>query len=148
MKINTENYQCCVCGKRNVKLWRPYMDSAPLICAKCAEKRQTPWQYDEVIWQKEGEDRYVGTFTKKKLPLPKWEVDEKGNVPSYLGPGPDGENREKTDQLIVDLSDVSKSYRSGSTTMIPACPDESGDFWNYTCVPKEVCKWWEKLPTK
>lgn len=106
MKIKTENYVCSICGKRNVKLWRPYMGTAPLICAKCAEKRQSPQEYEETIWKKEGEDQYVGTFTGKKLPLPKWEVNDKGKVPSYFGPGPEGMPERPTDQLLVDLSDV------------------------------------------
>lgn len=148
MKIKTENYVCSICGKRNVKLWRPYMDTTPLICAECAEKRQTPYEYEETIWQKEDTGWYTGKFTGKKLPLPKWKVDEKGKVPSYQGPGPDGEPRSMTDQLIVDLSDVSTSYTSGSTSMVPACPDEDGEFWGYTSVPEENCKWWEELPTR
>lgn len=148
MKIKTENYVCSICGKRNVKLWRPYMDTTPLICAECAEKRQTPYEYEETIWQKEDNGWYTGKFTGKKLSLPKWEVDEKGKVPSYQGPGPDGEPRSMTDQLIVDLSDVSTSYTSGSTSMVPACPDEDGEFWGYTSVPEENCKWWEELPTR
>ena len=148
MKIKTENYVCSICGKRDVKLWRPYMDTEPLVCAECAEKRQTPQEYEETIWHKEEDGSHTGTFTGKKLPLPKWKVDEKGKVPSYFGPGPDGETKCVTDQLIVDLSDVSTSYTSGSTTMIPASPDEDGEFWGYTSVPEEVCKWWEELPTR
>ena len=148
MKVKTENYVCSICGKRNVKLWRPYMDTTPLICAECAEKRQTPYEYEETIWQKEDNGWYTGKFTGKKLPLPKWKVDEKGEVPSYQGPGPDGEPRFMTNQLIVDLSDVSTSYTSGSTSMVPACPDEDGEFWGHTSVPEENCKWWEELPTR
>ena len=50
MKIKTENYVCSICGKRNVKLWRPYMDTSPLICAECAEKRQESREYEEKIF--------------------------------------------------------------------------------------------------
>ena len=53
-----------------------------------------------------------------------------------------------TDQLIVNIKDVSKSYSSGETTMVPAVPDEYGDFWGYTSVPEEYCNWWEELPTR
>lgn len=53
-----------------------------------------------------------------------------------------------TVQLIVNLKDVSKSYSSGETTMIPAMPDEDGVFLGYTSVPEECCKRWEKLPTR
>ena len=148
MKIKTENYVCSICAKRNVKLWRPYMDTSPLICAECAEKRQESREYKETIWSKEANGWYTGKFTGKKLPLPKWTVNENGKVPSYLGPGPDGVPTSMTDQLIVDLSDVSTSYSSGSTSMVPACPDEDGDFWGYTSVPEEFCKWWNELPTR
>lgn len=137
MKIE---YVCSICGKKNVKLWRPYGDSAPLICAECAEKRQTPMEYNKVIWKKE-DGEYIGRITDEKLPLPKWKVDEKGKVPSYNGPGPKGLPSPMTDQLIVDIS-------SEKTTMIPACPDEDGNFWCYTVVPEDVCKWWNELPTR
>lgn len=147
MKIKTDNYVCSICGKRNVKLWRPYMDNAPLICAECAEKRQTPQKYEETIWKKESEGHYTGELTGKTLPLPKWKVDEKGHVPSYDGPGPDGQPLTSV-HLIVNLYDVSTSYTSGHTDMIPACPDEDGEFWGFTSVPEEVCKWWEELPTR
>lgn len=33
-----ENYSCACCGRKNIKLWRPYGYSSPLICATCAEK--------------------------------------------------------------------------------------------------------------
>lgn len=149
MKIKTDNYVCSICGKRHVKLWRPYMDTAPLICAECAEKRQTPREYEEKIWSKEGEDRFSGIFTGKRLPLPKWEVNEKGKIPTDMGPAPEGMTMiPMTDQLMVNISDVSTAYSSGRTSMIPACPDEDGDFWGYTSVPEENCKWWEELPTR
>ena len=121
------------------------MDTEPLICAKCAERRQSPREYQECIWHKE-DDKYVGTFTGKNLPLPKWEVNEKGKVPSYLGPGPEERPRDLTDQLIIDLSDVDIGYPSGSTTMIPAIYNEDGQFWGYTSVPQECYKLWEELP--
>lgn len=43
---------------------------------------------------------------------------------------------EMTDQLIIDLKDISKSYSSGRTNMIPSAPDEEGNFWGYTSVPE------------
>lgn len=147
MKIRTDNYVCSICGKRNVKLWRPYMGTVPLICAECAEKRQTPREYEEKIWHQEDNGWYIGIFTGKKLSLPKWKVDEKGKVPSYYGPGPAGQPARMTDQLIVDLSDVSTAYSRG-VSMVPACPDEDGKFWGYTSVPEEVCEWWDELPTR
>ena len=148
MKMKTDNYVCSICGKRNVKLWRPYMDTSPLICAECAEKRQSPREYEEKVWSTNEKGWYCGRFTQKKLPLPKWEVNEKGKIPTDMGPGPEGMPIPMTDQLLVDLSDVSTSYTSGNTSMVPACPDDDGNFWGYTSVPEETCKWWEELPTR
>ena len=143
-----ENYACAICGKQNVKLWRPYSDTEPLICATCAEERQSPIEYDERTWEKRPGGAYVGTPTRKKLLLEKWNVDEKGKVPSYHGPVPKGLPIIMTDQLIVDLKDVSEAYSSGETTMIPAVPNESAGFWAYSAVPEDRCKWWEGLPTR
>ena len=140
-------YECSICGKQNVKLWRPYGDAKPLICATCAEERQSPMEYDEHVWEKKY-GHYIGTPTKRKLPLPKWKVNSEGKVPLYEGPGPEGVTRAMTDQLIVNLKDVSESYSSGETDMVPAVPDGAGDFWAYTSVPADRCKWWTELPTK
>lgn len=146
MKIE---YVCSICGKKNVKLWRPYGDSAPLICAECAEKRQTPREYRETIWTKVGEDHFSGKFTGEKFPLPKWKVNQEGKIPTDIGPVLEEMKIPMTDQLIVDISDVSKAYSSGSTTMIPAClTDEEDNFWCYTVVPEEACKCWDELPTR
>lgn len=139
-------YACAICGKEHVKLWRPYMDTQLLICATCAEERQTQKRYDERIW-KETSNGYVGIPTGKKLPLAKWKVNEKGKIPSYSGPGPEGLPMEMTDALIVNLRGVSKSY-SFSETMIPAVPAEDGYFWGYNSAPEECYKWWEELPTR
>lgn len=142
-----KSYACTICRKKHVKLWRPYMNSEPLICATCAEERQSPREYEEHEFEKKS-DHYVGTPTGKKLSLEKWEVDEKGKIPSCWGPGPEGLTMEMTDQLIVNLKDVTKSYSSGQTTMIPAIPNGNGAFWAYTAVPEKSIKWWEQLPTK
>ncbi len=123
------------------------MGTEPLICAECAEKRQTARECSEVIWRKE-KGKYVGKITDKKFSLPKWKVDENGKIPSWNGPGPKGMLERKQDQLTIDLSKDSKSYSSGRTSMVPACPDEDGDFWGYTSVTDEVCKWWDELPTR
>ena len=65
-----------------------------------------------------------------------------------MGPAPEGMTMiPMTNQLLVYMSDVSTAYSSGRTSMIPSCLDENGDFWGYTSVPKETCKWWEELPT-
>lgn len=140
-------YQCSICKRQNVKLWRPYMGNEPLVCAICAEERQIPHEYDECVWKKE-DDVYVGKPTGRKLPLPRWEVNEEGKIPSIDGPGPEGLPMSMTDQLIVNLEDVSPSYSSGHTNLIPAVPDEDGIFWGYTSVPEDRCKWWNELPTR
>ena len=138
-------YVCSICRRSNVKLWRPYMDTDPLVCARCAEERQTPREYDECTWEK-ADDLYIGTPTGKKIPLPKWEVDDEGIIPSDDGPRPGNLPELKTDQLIIDLNGESEAYASGETTMIPAIPDADGEFWGYTSVPEDSFKWWEELP--
>lgn len=142
------NYVCSICGKKHVKLWRPYEDTTPLVCATCAEKRQSPREYDECVWKKRSPDHYIGIPTGKKICLKKWKVNKKGKIPSYHGLEPKKLPPTKTDQLIINLNDVSEAYSSGETTMIPAIPDENGDFLGYTCVPKKLRVWWEKLPTR
>lgn len=140
-------YECCVCGRQNVKLWRPYMGTEPLICAKCAEERQAPQEYDEYIWEKK-DNMYVGKYTGRQLPLPKWEVNDKGKVPSNFGPVPECLSVEMTTQLIISLKDVSEAYSSSETVMVPAVPNENGIFLGDASIPEELCKWWEELPTK
>ena len=137
-----ENYKCAVCNRTGVKLWRPYGDSKPLICAACAEKHQAQMTYKETTWVKEG-TTYIGTPTGKELDLPKWTVDEHGKVPPYEGPLPEWTSQMKTDQLIVDLKDVSECYQSGKTTMIPAVPhdDRMDFFYAYFVVPENRVKW-------
>lgn len=146
MKIKTDNYVCSICGKRNVKLWRPYMGTEPLICAECAEKRQSPREYREEVWETNKQLKSC-TLTITSHPLPNWKVNKKGKIPTAVGPVSDGRPLPMTDKLLVDLSDVSTAY-PGKTSMIPACPDEEGFFWGYTSVPEKNRKWWEKLPTR
>lgn len=142
-------YQCSICGKENVKLWRPYGNNEPLVCARCAEERQSLVMYDEVVWEKNfnGKKQAIGTLTGKKLPLKRWMVDTKGNVPSYEGPGPDGTHTGITKNLIVDLRGISEAYTSGHTTMVPAIFDpDCGEFWTNGAVPQELVEAWEKWP--
>lgn len=142
-----KDYVCSICGRKGVKLWRPYMSTGPLICATCGEKLQAPRECDKVIWRKE-KGQHVGKITDEKMSLPKWKVDEKGKIPSAFGPGPKGEPEPMTEQLELDLSTVSRCHSSGRTSMVPACPADERSFWGYTAVPEEVCKWWEELPTR
>lgn len=157
------SYVCSICGATKVKLWRPYMNAQPLICAKCAEELQSLHEYNVIDrWvsgeHSNGDGCWVGVYKyelspsleyviKKEL-MEKWIVDDNGKVPSYLGsPGPDGIWLPITDQLSVDLSRLFKSYSSGDTSMIPAVPDDRGGYWGYTSVPEEGYLWWQKLPT-
>lgn len=158
-----ESYVCAICGATHVKLWRPYMDTKPLICAKCAEERQSPHEYNVVdhwvpgkfpnggdCWQ--GVYKYEispsGKRVIKKAPMEKWIVDNNGKIPSYIGsPGPDGVWSPISDQLSVDLRGLFESCSSGDTSMIPAVPDSDGECWGYTSVPEEGCAWWQNLPT-
>ena len=149
MNVNIKNYKCAICGREHSKLWRPYMDVEPLICATCAEEMQSSMEYDEVVWEKDGTTNgYIGNPTGVKLPLPRWTINDDGKIPSYNGPGPDGLPDMLTDQLIVDLSNKFKNYSSGHTTIIPAVPYGNDGFWGYTAVPEDLCEWWRKLPTR
>ena len=141
-------YKCSFCGRNNVKLWRPYGDLEPLICAKCAEKYQSPLEYEECEWKKVGNE-YIGKPTGRILPLPKWEVNKQGKIPSYFPPqlGPTAIfSTEMTNRLLVDISEVSDAYTSGRTTIVPAILAENGEFWGYAPIPELDYKIWEELP--
>ena len=144
---NMKDYVCAVCGKEHVKLWRPYTGAEPLICAVCAEERQVPREYDECVWGEKA-DFYIGTPTGRKLPLDKWTINEKGEIPSHHGPGPDGTPMDMTDQLEVNLRDVPNSGFYDEMTLVPAVHNGNGIFYPYASVPEERCKWWESLPTR
>jgi len=140
-------YVCSLCGKKNVKLWRPYMCTAPLICAECAEKRQSIRECKDGVWEKD-DKYYIKRTNEKIITLPKWKINEKGKIPSPYGPGPEGLPESMTDQLTIDLSDLPNTCFTNEVTMVPACPTEDGsEFYGYTSVPDDVCKWWDNLPT-
>ena len=100
MKIKTDNYVCSICGKRNVKLWRPYMGTEPLICAECAEKRQSPREYREEVWETNKQLESC-TLTITSHPLPNWKVNKKGKIPTAVGPVSDGRPLPMTYKLLV-----------------------------------------------
>lgn len=138
-------YKCSICGRKNVKLWRPYGNDLPLICAFCAEKRQSPLEYQEIIWS-ETPNGYTGEHTGKKLPVPRWTVNCEGFIPSCHGPGPKGTTLAYTDQLIINLSDVDERYSSGETTMIPAVQKSTDSFYNYMVIPETRYQGWQRMP--
>ena len=141
-------YKCSICGKEGVKLWRPYLDTEPLVCASCAEARQSPRIYEKANWEITEDGSWIGIPTENKVILPNWTIDDNGKIPSRYGYGPHKLPLTFTDMLEIDLRGISKTYQSGETNMIPAVPDEDGYFFGYTSVPKERCKWWENLPNK
>jgi hypothetical protein len=147
--MKTKNYMCSICGKHNVKLWRPYTNTKPLICAECAEKAQVPREYKEKTWQEVEGAGCIGRPTGKIIQLPNWQIDKKGQIPSPDGPGPIC--KKVTNNLSIDLSEISHSYPSETTIMIPAVQiedDDSNEFWENGLIPKDAYKEWEKLPTR
>ena len=63
--MENETYRCHICGKKGVKLWRPYGDSEPFICATCAEKRQIKMTYCKRVWSKNPDGTFDGINTFK-----------------------------------------------------------------------------------
>ena len=141
-------YKCWICKKEGVKLWRPYMDTEPLICAKCAEERQTEREYEEKSWSKQGEI-FVGTPTGKMHQLPKWEVNGKGKIPTGEGLVPDGtESENTTNMLEIKFLPNDRVYYTYRVSMVPALPDGKGDYISYLAMPPEEYKKWEELPNE
>lgn len=144
-----KRYKCSLCGRSGVKLWRPYLEAGPLVCATCAEERQSPLTYNEYNWDIRTNGEIHGTPTGKVLEFPKWEVDEKGKIPYRIAFSVGSPNPIKTDQLIVDLSkEFPTKFPSRKTSLIPAIPKNEDGFWGYTSVPEFRCRWWEGLPTR
>lgn len=137
-------YECSICGRKHVKLWRPYVGAEPLICASCAEKRQVPREYDECVWE-EKIGFYIGKPTGKKLPLPMWTVNENGEIPSHHGPRPDGTPMYMTDQLLLNTKDL---LPYDDMIFWPAIPNKDGIFIRYPSKEEKYYKWWESLPTR
>lgn len=137
------NYVCSFCGKGDVKLWRPKELSSPLICACCAEKRQTKLSYKELKWEKLRNSAYHGTPTGRTLPLKAWKVDADGCVPSYNGPGPKGVPTCRTTDLIVSFEIEGKLTQ---VTLVPAIDSGNGTF--YVSIPRPMLNWWKRIPTR
>lgn len=134
-----KTYECSICKRKNVKLWRPYMDTKPLICAVCAEERQSLEMYDERAWKKVS-GIYKGKLTGTKLPLPKWKINEEGNIPSYKGPGPYGEPIEMIDNIRVNIEEFPNIASLKSICMVPAIADGEGCFYADNFVPEQLKK--------
>ena len=140
------NYHCSICGKAGVKLWRPYLHTEPLICANCAEERQALRKYNVCNWE-HSKCAIVGIHTGKEAFLDKWIINDKGQIPSPFGPEPEGVPNLMTYKLLVDLRDYYKEKSPIVITLIPAIPDDNGEFFGYTSLPQQASLWWENLPT-
>ena len=114
--------KCSFCGRKGVKLWHPLGEENPLICATCAEKRQSSLTYNEYRWSRNKREAHL---TGKKIPLARWIVNDIGEVPSYAGPDADGVPFSYTTTLIIDLEEEK---------MVP-------------CIPVDEEKFWRSLPT-
>ena len=146
--MGKNSYECCICKRKGIKLWRPYMGVEPLVCATCAEDRQLPREYEERKWEKVG-DKFIGTPTGKTSILPRWEINAKGKIPTEYGIiSGMSEEAVTTDQLQIKFKDTDEINYPCELTLIPAVPDGHGEFWGYLSVPEDLCKWWEKLPNK
>ncbi len=118
------DYRCSICGKTDVKLWRLHLYTEPLICATCAEKRQIP----------------VSRTSKN------WLINDSGKI--FLRFGPSSENSNlMTYKLLIDLKDYFNEKESVVVDLIPAIPDNDGDFFGYSSSTTQVPAWWENLPT-
>lgn len=112
-----KNYNCSFCDRTAIKLWHPMNDVAPLICARCAEKRQSALTYNEYKWSK---NKHEAHLTGKKVPLERWSVNNKGEVPSYSGPDANGLPFSYTTTLVVDLNEEK---------MVPFVPADDDVSW-------------------
>lgn len=124
---NPINYCCSFCGRRNLKLWRPKEAQLPLVCAECAENRQTTGPCCAKV------EEIMG----RRLFVPRWEVNEQGEIPSCVACGNARTKSQMTNCLYVKLD------TGVCTELIPALPRNDGQ--NETV---ETNEWWEKLPTR
>lgn len=138
-----ENYSCSICGKTNVKLWRPYGHATHLICAECAEKRQVKRTCVVYEWEQHGMV-LIGTPTGETIELEEWKIDDEGNIPSQFIYDP---NEKKPIELIEKLT-VYLDNLKNSTLLVPAIKDEKGNFYFLEDVPVDKKECWRKLPTR
>ena len=112
--------KCVFCKKSGVKLWHNIQSEDTLICAKCAEIRQSKRMANEYIWFNNG---HLGVFTGNKIPLENWKVNEDGEIPGNSGIDPYGKPFSMTTTLLVNIDGIS----------VPFIPTNVED--------------WKKLPT-
>ncbi len=142
-----KNYVCSICGKNGVKLWRPNSEVSPLVCAICAEKRQSSIKYLEQTWVKTGE-HYVSEYKEKRLLSHVCKIDDRGKVYLYNENMPKKNQKGFADDLTITIQEDSKESSKYITHMIPAVINELGEIIIHTSIPKELYRLWEKLPTR
>ncbi len=129
------DYCCSLCKAEGVKLWGFEGNSGTfLICASCAERRQVQQFYHKHIWIKKGERTYFGVPSVRKFPMPRWEVNRKGRIPTNTGFGPDGEPFSYTDVLLINVHDICSEL-----TEVEAFPEFPED---------KTFNEWRNLPTR
>lgn len=143
---DVKNYKCTACGKENVKLWRPWGYSGPLLCAECAESRQIPRECQELKWELKN-NLWVGSYTGKTITMDKWHIDEKGFIPTTLSVPNKALPSAKTNKLIIDISDIDPSFGSGKVSFVPAVFDDDGSCFRIP-LPSTNYNWWKNLPTR
>ena len=93
-------YQCSICGKRNVKLWWPEELERPFfVCADCCEKLQSPcYRFKKTGTNVHGHDKFEAEPTRMQ---PEWKINGEGCIPFYK----QGVATEKmTSNLIINVS--------------------------------------------
>lgn len=135
------NYRCSICGKKHVKLWRPF-DGTKLICARCAERKQVhDLQYVYVM--KTSSDEKSTIPKKVKVSIPKWKIDENGNIPFYFDSSFGDIVHNKTNSFYVKLNNRQ------ATLLVPAILVAEGVFLGGFISPKnELYRKWQNLPTR
>ena len=105
-----KEYKCSFCQQSMVKLWHPEGNSSPLICAKCAEARQSVRICNEYVWSRDGKR---AKKTGNKSICKRWEVDDEGQIPSPVCLSQNSSPIGKITDLLVDFDGV-------ATKMVPA----------------------------
>ena len=143
-------YECSICGKSKVKLWRPETSIKPLICADCAERLQIPRKGLIIKWSRasrKGKLKYPeGYISKKMSEMEEWTISDNGTIPSALGNTPDGTPVVMIETLKVHLS----SYGfDGNILLIPAIPDENGIYLDRESIYRTgKIDLWRQFPTR